>query len=187
LTAGRDIGLPLRVRVLQTPAVNAITLPGGQIFVLSGLIDEAKGSGELAGVLAHEIGQVERRHPIEAAFKSIGFAALLSFVVGDVSGGTFIVAGSQALIESAFSRDAEREADESALDMLNRTGMSAAPMADFFDRLTDMEPDADSAFAMISTHPPSAERAAAIRAASTGDGSAMSAADWQAIRAICEE
>lgn len=187
LTEGRDMALPLRVRVLRTPMVNALALPGGQIFVLSGLIDEAGDSGELAGVLAHEIGHVERRHPIEAAFKSIGIAALLSFLVGDVSGGTFIVLGSQALLESAFSRDAEREADESAIEMLNHAGIAAGPMADFFDRLTGMEPDGDDAFAMISTHPPSAERAATIRAASTGDTPSMSAADWQAIRAMCEE
>lgn len=186
LTAGADLPLPLTVRVLDVPVTNAVALPGGHILLFAGLIDDARDGDELAGVLAHEIGHAALRHPLELVFEQVGIATLLGLLLGDVSGSTVIIAGSQLLLVSSYSRDAEREADDAAVAMLNRAGIGAESMAAFFDRLTGMDPGGDDVFAMISTHPPSAELAAAIRAESTGDGAAMSDADWQAIRSMCD-
>jgi len=187
LTAGQDMAIPLTVRVLDAPKANAFTLPGGQILLVSGLFAEARDSGAVAGILAHEIGHAVERHPLESSFKSIGLATLLSLLVGDVTGGAFIVAGTQVLLETSYSRDAEREADGIAVDLLNDADITAAPTAAFFDRLAAEEGDASGAAALIDTPPPSHERADAIRAASTGQGLAMPAADWQALRTICDD
>lgn len=187
LSRGSDLAIPVTVRVLDAPTANAITLPGGQILLISGLVAEAESGSEVAGVLAHEIGHVVHRHSLEGAIKSVGLATLLSLVVGDVTGGTIIIAGAQVLLETSYSRAAEREADAVAVALLNSADVSAEPVAAFFDRLANQDPDEPGLVEMISTHPPSQARAAAIRAAATGQGVAMSDADWQTLQHMCDD
>jgi Zn-dependent protease with chaperone function len=187
LAGGVDLATPLTVRVLDVPVANAFALPGGQILLLSGLVAEARDPGEVAGVLAHEIGHVAHRHPLELVIEQIGAATLLSYLIGDVSGGTIIVAGTQLLLISSYSRDAERAADAMTVEILNAAGIAAGPVAALFERLADEQARTEEALAMFSSHPLSRERAQAIRRASTGSGAAMSEDDWRALRAICDE
>lgn len=187
LTAARDLPLMPEIHVLDAPTVNAFALPGGQIVLLSGLIDAAHDPAEVAGVLAHEIGHAVLRHPLEIVIEQAGLATLLGFLIGDVSGSTIIVAGTQFLLLASYTRAAEREADAVAVELLNEADISAEPMAAFFDRLAaESEPDG-SALSMLRTHPLSDERADAIRTMATGKAAAMSESDWRALRAICDD
>ena len=61
LESGASLPLPLQVAVVRRPEPNAITLPGGHIYVFEGLIDKARTPDELAAVVAHEIGHVAHR------------------------------------------------------------------------------------------------------------------------------
>jgi beta-barrel assembly-enhancing protease len=71
IAANSDLKVPLHVSVLDSPEINAIALPGGFMFVTSGLILAAETEAEFAGVISREIARVAARHGIRAAKRSI--------------------------------------------------------------------------------------------------------------------
>ena len=187
LTARLSATMPSRytwhVEVVDSAEMNAVNLPGGYIILLRGLIDRAKSPEEVAGVLAHEMGHGVARHGTKSLIGNLAVQMLLTVFAGDSArwAGT---AADVAL--RAHSREAEREADRLGVDMLNRADIRAAPLAGWFRRLA-AEPGQIKPNEYVSTHPPSAERAQDVEARGTGKGDAMSAEDWRALRAICEE
>lgn len=188
LTDGRDIGYDLNVRVFDHPMLNAFAAPGGHVVLVRGLIDEAETPDAVAAVLAHEIGHVVSRDATRNALRVAGSAGILSLILGDVAGGAVLVAVADQMLNSAYSREAERNADAYALQMLNDAGISSDGFGDFFDRLAREE----GGFALpeyLSTHPLSAERAAKARDNAAGQDATvpvLSEAEWQALRQICD-
>ena len=185
LSAGLSQPVNLTVRVVDTPMVNALALPGGQVLLLRGLIDDAQTPDEVAGVLAHEIGHVARRHPMETAIKGSAISILIGLLIGDVTGGTVVAGIAQTMIGAAYGRDAEREADAIALDLLNGANIRADGVVAFFDRVAAKQGAHERDISIISSHPMSADRAAMFRSQGTGRDAAMPDAEWQALRQIC--
>lgn len=183
-TAG---GLPVtpRVTVVALPFANAFALPGAQVLVTGQLLSEAAGPDELAGVVAHELGHVAARHGLQRLVRSAGFGIIVGLLVGDPVGIGFSAAAAHTLLEGAFSREDELAADRFAVEALNRADIEGAPLASFFDRVAARTGAAENVFALFLTHPPSAERAALIRARATGRGNAMSLEDWRRLVAAC--
>lgn len=178
--------VPLKVVVLDHSMVNAFALPGGYIYVMNGLIQKARGPDEVAGVLGHEIGHVRYRHGLQSAIESGGLGFLLGTVFGDFAGGTAVLIASRALLQNAFSRDAEREADLFGVDLMLKAGGDPAGLAGFFGSIEG----ASGALAWLATHPANAERIAAIRAAARDRalaGVALTPEQWTALRAICQK
>ncbi len=180
-----ELPFPLTVRVVQSSLVNAFTLPGGQILLLSELLDFAESPEEVAGVLAHEIGHSLHRHPMEVFVKNVGSATLIGFLLGDVTGGSIIVALAQFTVNSAYTREAELEADAEAVALLNGAGIDGAGLIDFFDRLDAKAGKLEDVLAVIGTHPATDERADFVRNAETANGPALSDAEWRALKEIC--
>jgi len=170
------------VTVLDVGMANAFALPGGQILVLRGLIDRTEEPNALAAVVAHELGHVLERHPLAVAIERGSTAVFLGLLLGDATGGTLIAGVGQVLLGNAYSRDAEREADAIGLGLMGRAGFDARPLGPFLTALGG----ADGSWAsLLSTHPLSEERARTIERTAIGGGPAMSAADWQAVQAVC--
>ena len=197
LTAAADSKGPFHVHVLDHEMINAFALPGGHIVFLRGLIEEAGSSDEVAGVLAHEMGHVIARHPLQGLIRRRGYQMVvdaMSLGVTSAPGLSEVAAGGGALLlEFANTREHERAADAAARSVLEGAGISRQGMAAFFRRLqAEHDPaKAGSALSYLSTHPPLEERArAATEGEATGGilgrGKAMPRADWQALRAICE-
>ena len=86
---------PWTFTVLDSPVVNAFALPGGPIYVNSGLIAQADNEAQLAGVIGHEIGHVILRHSTNQASKSSLFQlpALLAAGALDKKGGMLAASG----------------------------------------------------------------------------------------------
>jgi len=174
------------VRVANLPVVNAVTLPGGQIILFSGLIERAHSPDEVAGVIGHELGHVEHRDVIESLLRQLGLSVLLGGLDGHVSGYT------NALLSTAYSRDAEGRADAFAIDAMVRNHISPEPTAQFFSRLSKAEPTDRSTARIISymsSHPMAADRARRFDDATHNHGPyrpALDADDWNAIRTICK-
>jgi predicted Zn-dependent protease len=185
LAAASDYDGPLEVRVLDWKLVNAFALPGGIIVMSDGMIDFAQSPEALAGILAHEIGHVSGRDSLRGMVQAAGVSVILGLLIGDVTGGGVLVLASETLINARYSQAVEEAADSHAVDTLNRAGIDAGPMADFFDRLLGEMAELEEALRIISTHPPSAERAAAIRAKASARGAAMTPDGWTALTAIC--
>lgn len=182
---------PLDVTVIENPAVNAFAAPGGQIAIFSGLIDQARSSDEVAGVLAHEIGHVQLRHPTKALIRHTGLSLAAQSLGGNVGG----MADLAVLLQS--TRGSEADADAEAIRLLAAARISPGGLERFFARLQadeDRHPKRDQAGFLdrladyTATHPSDSSRQAAMAEAarrSTGASPATSAADWQALRTIC--
>ncbi len=180
--------LPLKVRVLDAPIVNAFALPGGRIILFRGLLRAAESPEAAAGVLAHEIGHVVARDPTRLALRSAGSAGLIGLLLGDFTGATATVALTEALLRSGYQREAEAAADAFATRLLAAEGLPAAPLAGFFLKLREKAGEG-GVFNHLSSHPDPAARAAAVGAEDVvGDAPfepILSDQDWVALRNIC--
>ena len=174
-------GRPMRVEMVDVPAVNAVALPGGRILIFRGLIDEAKSPDEVAGVLAHEIGHVEHRHVMVALLRRFGIGLLIG------SGGTGAEYG-QALIESRYSRAAESQADDYSVARLLKAGISPAATGRLFARLGKAEAGMPGIFAYVASHPPSVERQKRFATAAGRVAKpvlSLRPEQWADVRAMC--
>jgi Zn-dependent protease with chaperone function len=201
LTAKLKTRYRFRLRVLDSPMVNAFAAPGGYVVIMRGLIDKAESPDEVAGVLAHEIGHVVERHATEALFRALGFNLIVATLVGNTTSmGNAVAQVGTGLASLSYGRAAEREADAVGIRLLNDADISGTGLAAFFGRIAKAyggkakkgaKPDKAETtgegglWGYLSTHPPSAERSRRIKAAATGRGHAMSQHDWAALKAIC--
>lgn len=178
--------VPLTVRVMQADVANAFALPGGQIIVLDGLLKAADSPGEVAGVLAHEIGHVIARDSSRNVLRSFASGAVISYMLGDFAGGFLVQFLIEAAVNARYTREAEAAADRTALRLLSEANLPIRPLAGFFRKLGAEHGDNDGYF---STHPTNSAREQAILAAAdarVGDGEpALSEAQWRALQAIC--
>lgn len=188
LSAAKPSRYRFRVTVVDSKTVNAFAAPGGYIVVFRGLIDHAAGADGLAGVMAHEMGHVIERHGMEGLVKALGLSFVMGALIGDTSGFAGIAADmAQRLATSKFSRDAEREADRIAVEMLNRTGISGRGFQAFFQTMARKAgAEKDSIGRYFASHPATGGRAQFVKDHATAAGPAMSGAEWQAIRRMCD-
>ncbi len=165
--AAGELPFELSVRVLDYPVANAFAAPGGHVVIFEGLIIDAESAEEVAGVLAHEIAHVIHRHPADSLVRTLGLAALTEGLVGDGLGAS----AAFLLVATAYSRDAEAQADATAVALLEAAGYDPGALGDFFSRLAQEEEGLGLGFipGYLSTHPPSAERTQMVEAA-TRDG-----------------
>ena len=188
LQQGQEFPYPIQVGVVDHEMINAFALPGGHIIVMRGLIEMAEAPEHLAAVLAHELGHVAQRDPIVQALRAAGTAGLLSLVLGDATGGTVLALAGETLITAKNSRAVEARADDFALAQLAQAGVSPEALAEFFELLLEEMGDPAYDMGWISSHPPSAERAAHAREAvqtARSYNKSISSQEWQAIQQIC--
>ena len=176
---------PTLVVVMTDSMVNAVALPGGTIILFNGLLKQAENAEQMAGVLAHEMAHVAYRHPLIAAIRGIGLATLATLLTGDLS--ALAATGAGMVLAGSYSRRDESAADALAVDILQRAEISPQGLADFFRRMKDIAAEMPL---WLSTHPELDERRRAVMAiAGTGDAPALpalTAAQWQALRQICD-
>ena len=185
VTAGLESPPALRLVVVRADLVNAFALPGGYVVLTYGLIRAAESPEEVAGVLAHELGHVAHDHVTEAIYRTTAISMLASLLVGDV---TFGVAGAvtELAINGRHSREAERAADRYAVELLNASGIDGGGLVRFFERIAgEAGGEEHPLFRILSTHPPTGERAEAVRASARAGGPALSSHEWQRLRRIC--
>jgi predicted Zn-dependent protease len=117
-----DLGY--RVTVLNSPSINAFSLPGGYIYVTRGLLALANDTSEIAAVLAHEMAHITARHAIQREEQAVS-ATILGQVIADVARGPEAGAAALALTRgrlAQFSRQQELEADAIGIRTAARAG-----------------------------------------------------------------
>ncbi len=190
LTAG-GAGGPYRVRaaVVDVPGVNALAFPGGRVVLLRSLLEATDSPEMLAGVLAHEIQHIVRRHTTRAILQHASAGLMVAAVAGDVSGiVTLALEGTAAL---GYSRQAEEEADEHGLRMLLAARIDPAPTVRFFEKILEPLDRAGSrgVWRYVRTHPVAAERVSALRALARTPADSpvalLADADWADVKRIC--
>jgi Zn-dependent protease with chaperone function len=176
---------PVSVRIVKGGPINAFTLPGGILVFYSDLIDRARDGNEVAGVLAHEMGHVTHSHAIKGLVRQYGVDQLLRAMTGGFSDLGTVGQGGSLLLALRNGRAFERDADATAVELLDKLGLRADGVARFFERLMEDHPtDMAGLIGIWSSHPPTAERIAATRRPPTGKP-AFSDAEWTALRQVC--
>lgn len=142
---------PVHISVSRAPAINAVSLPGRRIVLYQGLLDDAESENELTMILAHELAHHEGNDILEAFGRNTALS-IASAGFGTVPVLGVILAEVGRLGELSFSREAERAADQLALDWLDAYYGHAGGATDFFER---HDPDDDWAedLEFLSTHP----------------------------------
>jgi predicted Zn-dependent protease len=166
--------LPWTFSVIDTETINAFAMPGGSIVVSSGLIKRLSSESELAGVLAHEIAHVVRKHQLKAIqagmeadfWKSVGTSVAADHVrigggvvgqtVGNIAKPYILDAAGNVIKDGFFLRPLDRtletEADELAIVLATRSGYDPYGLVGALQMLAQYKGDADAA-SLFSTHP----------------------------------
>jgi predicted Zn-dependent protease len=163
-----DAKVPFTIKVIENNEVNAFALPGGFLYVHTGLLLAADQEAELAGVLAHEIAHVAARHAAETASKeqAVGLASIPLIFVGGVAGvGARQAAGIGIPVTFLkFTRSQEAEADYLGAQYMYKTGYDPSALLSFFEKLQAKEKAKPGTMSTLFTdHPPTGARITAIK------------------------
>jgi beta-barrel assembly-enhancing protease len=161
-------GFPFTFEVVADPSINAFALPGGPMFINTGLLKAVDSEAQLAGVMGHEMSHVILRHGTNQASKAqiIELPAILSQQIGAgsmlgqlASAGITLGTGSVLL---RFSRSAESQADLMGSHLMAEAGYNPLELAHFFEKLN--APGGQGAPEFLSDHPNPDHREQAIKA-----------------------
>ncbi len=144
--------------VVKDDAINAITLPGGNIVIFTGLIEFCDEPEQLAGVVAHELGHVYHNHVMEKLAREVGVTLILAALTGGDPG--LIQQLSASLLSNVFSRGQETEADVYALDLLRDSNIHPWVLGEFFESLNEEDMSFDESLEWLMTHPHNEKRIA---------------------------
>ncbi len=176
----------VRAGIANMAMVNAVALPGEQVLLMDGLLQQAESQEEVLGVLAHEVGHVRERHVMTAVLRQFGLSILLS---GADSG---VLSNAAGIASLGYTRDAEREADDYARERLNDAQVSPLGAAAFFERMREKSGGSgedNELVGWLASHPSSGERAKAFRDAHR-DGrnyrDVLSDEEFTALKQACE-
>ncbi|CAG0962616.1 Beta-barrel assembly-enhancing protease [Methylophilaceae bacterium] len=158
--------LPWRFGVIESEAINAFAAPGGYIVVTKGLYRKLENEAQLAGILAHEIGHVVRKHHLKVIQKqqllNIG-AGLLGDKVGKGNQAIEKVIGNGAeIMARGLDKNAEYEADRDGVTLATRAGYDPYGLPEVLQAISATSKDEGSLTLLYKTHPHPDERLAKL-------------------------
>lgn len=168
--SGQPVAYTLEFRYSRI-GPNAFALANGVIVMTDQLVELAADDRAVLGVLAHELGHLERRHSLRHLLQATGVGVMVHLLLGDVS--SVLAVAPTVLLHQKYSRDFEREADRYAIAMMRANGLPLQPMAALFERLGTRAEEGRQEQAhsrsrvldYLSSHPGDEERIKALRRA----------------------
>ncbi|MDH5716813.1 MAG: M48 family metallopeptidase [Spirochaetia bacterium] len=130
------------IEIIKYNIFNAFALPGGKIIIFNELIEKSKSPENIAGVLAHELSHIEKRHAIQQLVRTLGFHFVISMMIGG-AGEEFEILETISevggtLLFLNYSRGFEEEADEIAVEKLIKAKINPLGFIDFFHTLENV-------------------------------------------------
>ena len=172
LTSSADAGaFPYSFKVVVDKSINAFALPGGPMYIHTGLIAAADNESQMVGVMAHEVSHVALRHGTNQASKQ-QMLQLPALLVGQATGsggllGTLSQLGINLGANSVllkFSRGAETEADLLGTRLMHAAGYNPTELANFFRKLEAEGGNQNKLVEMfMSSHPNPGNRVQAVQ------------------------
>jgi predicted Zn-dependent protease len=162
--------LPWHFGVLEAPQLNAFATPGGNIFITRGLFERMKSEAELAGVLAHEIAHVLKKHHLKAIQKTaqleLAGTAVSTLARQDrnTANREKLLGAGTELFSRGLDKSDELEADRLGVVIAARGGYDAYGLPSVLQTLQAMNPQDSGLALMFKTHPTPAERLGALEA-----------------------
>jgi len=161
-----DLKIPLTVKVIDDPALNAFALPGGFLYVNSGLLLAADEEAQVAGVVAHEIAHAAARHWAGQMTKQTiaQYAMLPVMILVPMSypvyyGVMAAYMNGLPLVFLKFSRGDEAEADTLGLQYMYKAGYDPTAYVTFFSKIIEQERRSPGSMSSVfSSHPPTPDR-----------------------------
>ena len=134
-----DAHIPFTVRIVKNDEVNAFSLPGGFLYVNTGLLAASPDEATFAGILAHEVAHVAARHATKNLTRRMLFR-VATVPLMFITGGAAVALGNAAgvaipIANLKFNRDAEREADLLGIEYAYAAGYDPAAFVQFFETL----------------------------------------------------
>ncbi len=158
-----------RFYVVEDKTPNAFTIPGGRIYVHTGLLSLSSDESELAGVLAHEIGHASARHPAHSISRQYGLDSLSKFLFPENKQQLRLLAINLARTGflTHYSRADELEADAIGFNLLKSAGFQSDGLVRFLKKIQTLEKGGAS-IPFFASHPPTPERVARLEAMQKG-------------------
>ncbi len=165
LARNSDVKFPITVQVIDDDIVNAFTLPGGFLFVNTGLIRLSESESELASAISHELGHVAARHYTRQASRGelLNGATIPLIFLGGIPGMAAREVANVGLPAGMFkfSRDFETEADLLGIQYLYKTGYDPTSAIDMFERVEAAQRKHPGTVSQLfNTHPLTTDRIA---------------------------
>lgn len=146
-------------KVLDINDINAVSLPGGWVYIFKGLVEKSKNDDELAGVIAHEIGHIAARHAVkqQQAGSIMNIAMIAAALAG---GGNASQATNLALtsLMAAYSREDEFEADRRAVIYTKKAGYDPDALITFMQTMHEVGKNKIRPYTYFRSHPYEGER-----------------------------
>lgn len=156
--------IPYHFFVIQAEEPNAFALPGGFIFVTSGLLRVMENEAQLVGVLAHEVAHVAARHSIELIRQEAVARGVQVAALGTDAGTTQAIANVvRTLVIRGYGRTKELEADGLGAIYTARENYAPSALSNFLQRLSDVTGGQPAWFLPLATHPTLEQRLERIR------------------------
>jgi Zn-dependent protease with chaperone function len=177
--------IPLDAKVVRRGEANAIALPGGHIYVFQGLVEKSENADELAGVIAHEIGHVAHRDGTRSILQAAGLSFLFGMLLGDFVGGSAVVIGARAVLQSSYTREVESAADRYAVELVSRAGGDPKALGAILARIAGAN---HPGMEILRDHPDTKARVAVINtvaASSSPPQPLLEPSEWAALKRIC--
>lgn len=184
LTDAAGLALPIQPAVVRREEANAFALLGGHVYVLRGLIENAKDADEVAAIIAHELGHIANRDGTRSILQSAGLSLVFGMLLGDFVGGAAVVVAARLLLKASYSRQQETAADDFSVRTLQELHANPRALATFLARVAG----ARKGWSIFLAHPSVPERVARINAMAlpeTGRKPLLTDAEWQSLKRIC--
>lgn len=158
--------LPWQFHIVQSDEINAFNIPGGHVYVTTGLINATDNAAELAGVMAHEIAHGTQRHGTQQLSRAYGLQIIAGVVLGQNPAQyqqiLAQIIGSGALAH--YGREAERESDALGVRYMYEAGYDPRGMVTMFEELLSREQSGGRSAVedFFATHPLTSQRIQAV-------------------------
>ena len=161
-TSGIAADYKMHFTLVKSPTVNAFALPGGEVVVYTGIVEKMNHYEELAALIGHETGHVQKRHSLKLLVKQSSMGLIIGTLLQTNDLAAFVIQQAAELHKLSYSRESEEEADQFAYETMQATNINPQGMVDLFKHMQAERRDSQQIPEFLMTHPTIGHRIAAI-------------------------